>query len=381
MTTGQANQQGGVTQAQGTALQIGGTSSFTAHTKKGQVAQLNNTGNRFDKALSFLTRNGGSWSEVNTLSQSSLLMGSTTVDGNMVLKSISGDITQAGALNITGTTNLQAVAGKINLDNPLNVFVDGVTVETPQSLKLSATGALTMDQVKVGQDTQLKSTGILDLGKGSYTGKLTANSGGFDIVQSGAISFGSDTDFDAGSAKIDLLNPYNQWRGAIVFKGGIVMINHPVLMNAVNAGTLIVRANTAGPVQSTKAASGGAIDSLQPLADTSRTGPAVTVTVGKPSSAEAPSLITVAVSSEVATSGRGFSFELDLKAASAQPTSTSLNILQVDGKPLPNWLRYEPDTKTFIATDVPAGAFPLQLKVSGGGQETMMVIREQDAKR
>ena len=61
--------------------------------------------------------------------------------------------------------------------------------------------------------------------------------------------------------------------------------------------------------------------------------------------------------------------------------NTRLSILQVDGKPLPNWLRYEPDTKTFIATDVPAGAFPLQLKVSGGGQETMMVIREQDAKR
>lgn len=238
-----------------------------------------------------------------------------------------------------------------------------------------------MDKVKVGQDTKLKSTGLLDLGMGSYAGKLTADSGGFDIVQSGAISFGSDTDFDAGSAKIDLLNPYNQWRGSIVFKAGIVMINHPMLMNAVNAGTLIVRANIGGTVQSTKVASGGASDSLQPMADTSRTGPAVTVTVAKPSSAEAPGLITVAVSSEAAASGRSFSFELDIKAASAQPAGTSLNIVQLDGKPLPNWLRYEPDTKTFTATDVPAGAFPLQLKVSGGGQETMMVIREQDAKR
>jgi len=44
-------------------------------------------------------------------------------------------------------------------------------------------------------------------------------------------------------------------------------------------------------------------------------------------------------------------------------------------------MRYDTETKTFIATEVPAGAFPLQLKVSGGGQETMVVIREQDAKR
>jgi hypothetical protein len=85
VSTGQANQQGGVTQAQGTKLQIGGTSSFTAHTKKAQVAELNNTGNRFDKALSFLTSNGGSWGDVNTLSQSSLLRGATTVEGNIVL--------------------------------------------------------------------------------------------------------------------------------------------------------------------------------------------------------------------------------------------------------------------------------------------------------
>ena len=130
-----------------------------------------------------------------------------------------------------------------------------------------------------------------------------------------------------------------------------------------------------------RVASVKASDSLQPMANASRSGPAVTVTVGKQSSAKEPGLITVAVSSETAASGRSFSFELDLNAADTQQTSTSLNILQSDGKPLPNWLRYDTDTKTFIATEVPAGAFPLQLKVSGGGQETMVVIREQDAKR
>ena len=192
---------------------------------------------------------------------------------------------------------------------------------------------------------------------------------------------GAETDFDAGTAKIYLMEPLNVWKGGILYKGGIVMINHPMLMNAVNAGTLIVRINLSGPVQIMRVASVKASDSLQPMANASRSGPAVTVTVGKQSSAKEPGLITVAVSSETAASGRSFSFELDLNAADTQQTSTSLNILQSDGKPLPNWLRYDTETKTFIATEVPAGAFPLQLKVSGGGQETMVVIREQDAKR
>ena len=54
---------------------------------------------------------------------------------------------------------------------------------------------------------------------------------------------------------------------------------------------------------------------------------------------------------------------------------------QSDGQPLPDWLRYEPTTKTFTAKEVPAGAFPIQLKVGVGSQETMMVIQQQDAQR
>jgi hypothetical protein len=53
-----------------------------------------------------------------------------------------------------------------------------------------------------------------------------------------------------------------------------------------------------------------------------------------------------------------------------------VKVTQVDGKPLPEWLRYEASTKTFVATTVPPGAFPLQLKVGIGGVETLMVINE-----
>jgi hypothetical protein len=105
------------------------------------------------------------------------------------------------------------------------------------------------------------------------------------------------------------------------------------------------------------------------------------VKVDQPSANNGNGLITVALSSETVAPGRSFSFEIDPKMLANQPDNTSLTISQADGKPLPDWLRYEADTKTFTAKDIPAGAFPLQLKVGVGGQETTMVIQEQDAKR
>ena len=86
--------------------------------------------------------------------------------------------------------------------------------------------------------------------------------------------------------------------------------------------------------------------------------------------------MTVAVSSEVAAPGRSFTFSLEAHVPAATTTNTDVRVTQVDGKPLPEWLRFEPATKTFVATTVPPGAFPLQLKVGIGGVETLMVINE-----
>jgi hypothetical protein len=86
-------------------------------------------------------------------------------------------------------------------------------------------------------------------------------------------------------------------------------------------------------------------------------------------------LISVAVSSEVAAPGSSFSFSIEPHVPAVAATA-EVKVTQVDGKPLPEWLRYEAGTKTFVATTVPPGAFPLQLKVGIGGVETLMVINE-----
>jgi hypothetical protein len=100
------------------------------------------------------------------------------------------------------------------------------------------------------------------------------------------------------------------------------------------------------------------------------------VAVARPAAPGEQGLITVAVSSEAAAPGRSFSFSLEAHVPAATATNTDVRVTQVDGKPLPEWLRYEPESKTFVATTVPPGAFPLQLKVGIGGVETLMVINE-----
>jgi hypothetical protein len=157
-------------------------------------------------------------------------------------------------------------------------------------------------------------------------------------------------------------------------------------MNAVNAGTLVVRVETTNNLQAFKVAvpsatpnsnAGGASTSsaAQPVAPGGESS-AVTVAVARPALSNQTGLITVAVSSEVAAPGRSFSFSIEQHVPAAATANTDVKVTQVDGKPLPEWLRYEPSSKTFVATTVPPGAFPLQLKVGIGGVETLMVINE-----
>jgi hypothetical protein len=259
----------------------------------------------------------------------------------------------------------------------LNSFTDKVSVNTSGTLSLTTNGPLTIDKVTTVGDTVLNSNGKIDLGTSTFGAKVNVTSGGFDIIQSGPIKVGGNSDFNAGSAKIDLFNPKNQWSGSILYKGGVVMINHPQLMNAVNAGTLVVRVETSvvQPAKVSAPVTSGAAPTGASSAAASGDG-AVSIAVARPASNSQTGLITVAVSAEAAAPGRSFSFSIESHVPAAAAANTDVRVTQVDGKPLPEWLRYEAATKTFVATTVPPGAFPLQLKVGIGGVETLMVINE-----
>jgi hypothetical protein len=310
---------------------------------------------------------------------SALTLDTSTVTGDFKVSTAVGDITQTGPIAVTGKSTLTTTAGNVMLTDVANSFGDVVDAQTSGALSLSATGPLTMGKVTVQGNADLKSTGVLNLGAGAYAGKLKANSGGFDILQSGPIKFSGDVDFDAGSAKIDLFNPNNLWTGILTFKGGIIMINHPVLMNAVSAGTLVVRVETTVVAPTVKAGGDTAAPALQNIGR-GAVGTAVSVAVARTPSASQSGVIQVNVSAEAAAPGKSFTFELDPHAVAGHDTQAPVKIAQIDGKPMPNWLKFDATSKTFTASEVPPGAFPLQLKVSVGNTESVMLIQEKPQK-
>jgi hypothetical protein len=310
-------------------------------------------------------------------SSAPLVLGASTVAADLLVNVAQGDVTQVGALTVGGKADVTTLAGNVTLTEALNIFTDTVSVNTSGTLSLTTNGPLTIDKVTTVSDTVLISNGQIDLGTSTFGAKVNVTSGGFDIIQSGPIKVGGNSDFNAGSAKIDLFNPKNQWSGSILYKGGIVMINHPQLMNAVNAGTLVVRVETSvvQPVKLNASSGSGSGSTQTASASGTKGGSAVSISVARPASNGQAGLISVAVSSEVAAPGGSFSFSIEPHVPAVTATA-EVKVTQVDGKPLPEWLRYEAGTKTFVATTVPPGALPLQLKVGTGGVETLMVINE-----
>ena len=351
-------------------LSVAGTSHLTA--TQGNVVMTQ--ANTLTQAVSIQAIDA----TLNTTS--ALTLGASTVTGNLVATVAAGDVTQTGPLVVTGTSNLTATAGNITLTDAGNSFTDRVSVNTPEALKLTASGALSMGVVDVGLTSDLQNHGQLDLGTQSvYTGKLTANSGGFEIMQSGPLKAGAATDFDAGSAKIDLFDPHNLWYGALYFKGGIIMINHPQLLNAVNSGVLIVRAETVAVAPPVRAGGDTVLPVIQNVGS-GAVGSSVSVSVERAPSASQPGFIQVHLAPDVASPGKSFTFQLDPNAVAGHSADAPMKIAQVDGKPMPTWLKFDSSTKTFSANEVPPGAFPLQLKVSVGNTETVMVIQEKPQK-
>ena len=103
----------------------------------------------------------------------------------------------------------------------------------------------------------------------------------------------------------------------------------------------------------------------------------VSVSLVRQPSLQETGIITVSVPKEMATAGSGFSFPLPAQAAnSAAGDSAPVIVTTVSGQPLPSWLTFNTETKTFVAAAVPDGAFPMQVKVTVGGNSTTIVISE-----
>jgi hypothetical protein len=68
---------------------------------------------------------------------------------------------------------------------------------------------------------------------------------------------------------------------------------------------------------------------------------------------------------------------IDSNAVSAvNPTIEVRAVISGRSSPLPSWLSYSPEEKTFVATAVPDGGMPITIEITIAGQRTVMVISE-----
>jgi hypothetical protein len=142
-------------------------------------------------------------------------------------------------------------------------------------------------------------------------------------------------------------------------------------------GTALVnnapQANTpAQPTATVSASVGNSVAS----ASASPTQGSVTVSMVREPSVQQAGVISVSVSREMATAGAGFGFPLPAQVTQSAPANAAVTVTTTAGTALPGWLRFNPATKTFTATAVPDGAFPMQVVVTVAGQRSTIVISE-----
>jgi mucin-19 len=104
------------------------------------------------------------------------------------------------------------------------------------------------------------------------------------------------------------------------------------------------------------------------------------VVVPKPDSGMVNVLVKVMINGEPTTLAasspiQGFKFTVpaallpesivNTRSDSAQDARQGLveRAMQADGSPLPSWLSYDPETNTFSAKEIPAGAKPIEIKI------------------
>ena len=74
-------------------------------------------------------------------------------------------------------------------------------------------------------------------------------------------------------------------------------------------------------------------------------------------------------------------FRFALPSQVGRAPKTRINITLQNGDPLPPWLHYVPETRSFIAFNVPEGAFPIKVIVNSAGQQSAVVISEGPAQK
>ncbi len=187
---------------QGGAFTVAGVSTFNAGTN---AITLTNAGNDFAGAVNLaggttaiadanaLTLGTLDTGALTAVSQGALNLGSGTISGDLVATTGGGAITQAGALQVSGTSRFDAGSADIVLTNVGNDFGGAVRL--------------------AGNDASIADSNELALGWTTLAGDLQASAG--SLSQSAAVQVGGTTSLSSSSGDIVLDNAGNDFQGSV----------------------------------------------------------------------------------------------------------------------------------------------------------------------
>ncbi len=226
---------------------VSGTSSFTVG-NAGSII-LDNAANQFAGTPSFAA-SSGSINNLTLVDNSAVDLPALTLSGNLSVTS-GGPLSQAGALQVQGTSNLDSGANSMTLDNAANDFVGDVTLQNSgaASTTLSDVNGLVLAASSVG------------------AGTLSVSAA--DISQSGAIvqaASAGAANFTATGGNIDLTNGANDFTGTVYLNntssGNVSLVESNGLSlgsSTTNGGDLTVTAGNGITLSGTTTSSGGDI--------------------------------------------------------------------------------------------------------------------------
>ena len=223
---------------------VSGTSAFAVG--NGGSIILDNAGNQFAGTPSFSST--GMINNLQLTDNSTVDLPTLTLNGNLTVIT-TGPVTQAGVLNIQGTTNINSGASSITLDNAANDFTGDVTLQNSG-----------------GANTVIGDVNNLTLAASSVgSGTLTVNAA--DISQSGAIVQSANAGaarLTATGGNIVLTNGGNDFTGTVFLNnasgGDIALTENNGLSlgsSTSNGGSLVISATNGITLSGTTTSSGG----------------------------------------------------------------------------------------------------------------------------
>ena len=236
------------------------------------TVHLNNVGSAIVKSNAALHVDGNSTGNV-TANGSTVTLGggALNVGGNLSATSSAGDITQAAALTVAGTSTLAAGTGNVTLATTGNALTGAVTASganvtlvdaSALSAHLAANGSATLTSSSGltvdGSANALTLTGTsVAFGPGgtTVTGALTTNGGG--VSQTGNLSVGGLSTFNAGSGDILLAAPGTNLQGAITATGHTISLTDAHAIDANITATGDVTLSSTGDVTTHGSYGGG----------------------------------------------------------------------------------------------------------------------------